>query len=198
MSDPAHSPLAILFDMDGTITEPMLNFPLIKAEMGIGGEPILEAMERMEPRRRAEAEAILLRHEEHAAENSVLNPGCRELIAWLTDHGMRTALITRNSGLSVRTVLARHRLSFDCLVTREDPPPKPRPEPVWLACKRLRVDRNAVWMIGDGWHDVAAGSAAGVRTVWLSHGKQRQFESVPWREVQDLHEVAEMLNIAAR
>jgi hypothetical protein len=37
-------PRALLLDMDGTITEPMLDFPRIKAEMGIGQRPILEAL----------------------------------------------------------------------------------------------------------------------------------------------------------
>src|ERR1700692_233112 len=69
-------PRAILFDMDGTLTEPMLDFPRIKAEMGIGDRPILESLDRLAPDRRIEAEAILLRHEEHAARNSTLNPGC--------------------------------------------------------------------------------------------------------------------------
>jgi FMN phosphatase YigB (HAD superfamily) len=43
-----------------------------------------------------------------------------------------------------------------------------------------------VWMVGDGSFDVQAGSAAGIKTVWISHGRVRSFETVPWREVQDL------------
>src|SRR5689334_12399618 len=94
-------PRAILFDMDGTLTEPMLDFPKIKAEMGIGARPILEALAEMSPHLRAQAEAVLLRHEDHAAENSTLNPGCRELLDHLTGHSIPTALITRNSRRSV-------------------------------------------------------------------------------------------------
>ena len=41
---PTVPPKAILFDMDGTLTAPMLDFPRIKAEMGIGERPILEAL----------------------------------------------------------------------------------------------------------------------------------------------------------
>ena len=37
-------PRALLFDMDGTLTEPMLDFARIKSEMGIGDQAILEAM----------------------------------------------------------------------------------------------------------------------------------------------------------
>lgn len=179
--------------MDGTLTEPMLDFPRIKAEMGIGDRPILEALAEMEEPRRSRAEAILLQHEEHAAENSTLNPGCRELLAWLIEQNIRTALITRNSRLSMETVLARHRLSLDVMVTRENPPVKPDPHPLRHACKILAAREDNVWMVGDGWHDIAAGAAAGIKTIWLSHGQLRPFQESPWREMRDLLELRRFL-----
>src|SRR6476661_375146 len=94
---PITLPRAILFDMDGTLTEPMLDFPRIKAEMGIGTRPILEALSEMPPEMRFAAEAVLLRHEDHAAENSTLNPGCREVLQLVKELSIATALITRNS-----------------------------------------------------------------------------------------------------
>lgn len=194
---PAVLPVAMLFDMDGTLTEPMLDFPRIKAEMGIGDRPILEALSQLTGARRAEAEAVLLAHEEHAAENSTLNPGCRELLQWLHERHIRTALVTRNSRLSMETVLRRHGLEPEVMVTREEPPFKPHPQPLWLACQKLVIAPADAWMVGDGWYDVQAGLAAGVRTVWLSHGKPRPFEHRPWREVRDLPELHRMLREAA-
>src|SRR3954469_17401145 len=113
-------PAAVLFDMDGTLTEPMLDFPRIKAEMGIGGRPILEAMAEMNPADLLRAQAVLERHEEEAARLSTLNPGCREVLGWLRRRGVGAALITRNSRRSVETVLLRHGLTIDMLVARED------------------------------------------------------------------------------
>jgi len=187
------SPAALLFDMDGTITEPMLDFPAIKAEMGIDS-PILEAMAKMENRRRTACEVILRRHELAAAHGSVLNLGCGDLFDWVRQKGWPTALVTRNSLLNVRIVLAKHGLRFDTLVCREDTPPKPDPGPIHLACERLGVAAGNAWMIGDGRYDVEAGNAAGVRTVWISHGKRRPFEAEPWRVVQDLVELRSLLD----
>lgn len=195
---PSNLPRAILFDMDGTLTEPMLDFPRIKAEMGIGDRPILEALAALQGPARATAEAVLLRHEEQAARRSTLNPGCRELLAWISDQGIRTALITRNSRLSLQTVLQRHNLTLDLLVTREDPPYKPDPHPLKLACEKLNVPPADAWMVGDGWYDVQAGLAAGIKTVWLSHGKPRPFTHQPWRESQDLIELHKTLRDCAR
>lgn len=186
-------PAAVLFDMDGTLTEPMLDFAAIKAEMGIGDRPILETLAALTGAERAHAEGVLLRHEEHAAANSTLNPGCRELLRWLHEHRVRTALITRNSRLSMETVLRRHGLEPEVMVTREEPPFKPHPQPLWLACEKLSVAPADAWMVGDGWYDVQAGVAAGIRTVWLSHGKPRPFTHQPWREVRDLPELHRML-----
>lgn len=186
-------PSAALFDMDGTLTEPMLDFPSIKAEMGIGERPILEALAAMSSDRLVTARSILERHEERAAQDSTLNPGCHELLAQLHDSNIPVALITRNSPLSVRTVLERHRLSIDVLITRDDCRPKPDPEPVLLACAKLGVPPQDAWMVGDGQYDVEAGLAAGVPTVWVSHRRIRPFAASPWREVEDLWGLADLL-----
>jgi phosphoglycolate phosphatase-like HAD superfamily hydrolase len=48
-------------------------------------------------------------------------------------------------------------------------------------------------MVGDGQYDVEAGAAAGVRTVWVSHGRERPFRAEPWRTVSDLCELQTLL-----
>src|SRR6185295_2632802 len=101
-------PKPVLVGLVGTITEPMLDFPRIKREMGIGQRPILEALAEMSATERRVAEAVLHRHEEEAAANSVLNPGCLELLNWLEQHRMAVAVITRNSRISVTTVCKKH------------------------------------------------------------------------------------------
>lgn len=186
-------PSAVLFDMDGTLTVPYLDFPALKRELGIGDKAILEAIELMGPAERLAAEVILHRHEETAARLSDLNPGCRELLAWLHERGVHTALITRNSRASVEIVFARHGLPIDVLITREDAPPKPDPEPLLQACRRLGTSLEESWMVGDGVYDVQAGRNAGIRTVWLSHGRQQPFADVPWATVSDLWGVIRLL-----
>ena len=179
-------PRAVLFDMDGTLTEPMLDFPLIKQEMGIGGRPILEALAEMPPAERAAAEAVLLRHEERAAAHCRLNPGCHAVLDWLRARGVLTALITRNSPLSVNTVVRRHRLPLETLITRDDGPFKPDPHPLRLACRKLGVTEAQAWMVGDGQYDIEAATAAGMKSVWISHGRPKPFDAEAWRTMPDL------------
>ncbi len=186
-------PRVILFDMDGTLTEPMLNFGVIKREMGIGQQPILEALAAMDPDRRRHAEAVLHRHEEEAASGSILNEGCHQLLQLLAEWKIPTALITRNSRRSATTVLSRHGLMLDILITREDGPFKPSPAPLLLACEKLGAEPAEAWMIGDGQYDVEAGIAAGIKTVWISHNKPRPFAAEPWKTVRDLMQLEKFL-----
>ena len=73
-------PQALLFDLDGTLTEPMLDFVQIRADMGLPiGAPILETIATLEHARRIECERILGRHEARAAADSKLSVGCRDL-----------------------------------------------------------------------------------------------------------------------
>jgi phosphoglycolate phosphatase-like HAD superfamily hydrolase len=186
-------PRALLFDMDGTITAPMLDFAAIKSEMGIGDVPILETLATLAADHRAACEAILRRHELSAALGSTLNLGCGDLLAWIGERRLATALITRNSAANVRIVFQKHRLKFDTLVSREDATPKPDPRSIHLACRRLGILPGQAWMIGDGRYDIEAGTAAGAPTVWISHGRERYFPTEPWRSVRDLAELRAML-----
>ncbi len=160
---------AIIFDMDGTITEPYLDFGWIRERIGMKADdgPILEAMERMSAADRARAEEVLIACEAEAAEASLLNPGVTDLLDWLTGNRFRTAVLTRNSRVSVETVLAKHRLRFDLVRTREDGAIKPSPEPVLAICRALEVEPSRAWMVGDYLFDVQSGGAAGAKTVLL-------------------------------
>ncbi len=185
---------AVLFDMDGTLTVPRLDYAAIRRDLGIGpGRLILEERAERDPAGRAAADAVLLRHETEAAEQSDLNAGCRELLDAL--RGVPLGLVTRNSRRSVEITLAKHGLAdrFAAVVTREDEPYKPAPDPLWLACGRLGVAPASAAMVGDGVHDVEAAARAGVRCIWVSHGAPRPFDAVPWRKACGLGEVLGLL-----
>ena len=193
---PLIRPRAVLFDMDGTLTQPMLDFPRIKAEMGIGSGPILESMAKLEEQARKKAETVLLQHEEIAAEESHLNAGCLDLLKWLSDARIPVAVVTRNSRLSADTVMRRHGLELSVRITREDGPFKPSPFPLELACRRLGVAGEQTWMVGDGQYDVEAAIAAGMRSVWISYGKSRSFIAEPWLTARDLIELLDIMKRA--
>ena len=158
----------ILFDMDGVVVQQRLDFLAIKREIfGDTHGFVLERMAELPPAERARADAILERHETAAAAEAEPMDGILPFLRWMETRGLRRGLVTRNSRKSVDLVLARLDLRFDAVVTREDAPPKPAPEPVWLGCRRMDLAPSEVLFVGDFEFDMLAGRRAGVRTVLL-------------------------------
>jgi HAD superfamily hydrolase (TIGR01549 family) len=158
---------AVLFDLDGTLVTGELDFDAIREEIGDVTGPILEHIESASPDDRLRATEILERHEEEAANRCRLNAGAEELLNFLRARGLHLGLLTRNSRTSVDHVCRRHKLYFDVIVSREDGPPKPSPEPVLTACRALGVDARQSLMVGDYKYDIQAGRAAGAWTALL-------------------------------
>jgi len=158
----------VLFDMDGVVVHQRLDFLAIKREIFGNTEGfILERMEGLPDAERRRAEAILERHETAAAMTAEPMDGIQPFLAWMETRQLRRGLVTRNSRKSVELVLGRLGLRFDAVVTREDAPPKPAPDPVWLACRRMNVEPADVLFVGDYEFDMVSGRRAGTRTVLL-------------------------------
>ncbi len=187
---------AVLFDMDGTITRPYIDFAAIRTDIGIPtDESILEHVAQLEGAERDRAQKILAGYETDAAHNSKLNDGAEELVRFLHERDIRTALITRNNRNAVQTVCDKHGLRFDVVVAAEDATPKPSPEPVRLVARCLRIEPARMLMVGDFLFDVQAGAAAGTRTVFLTNGKKPDFEVEADFVIDSLHELIDMLSL---
>jgi len=167
---PALPAQCVIFDMDGTIVRPRLNFDQIRSALQLSPGPILEQLDALSPPRRSEVERGLYRFEMEAAVHSELQPGARHLLTWLVNRGVKTALITRNCRSAVDVVLVKHALSFDLVRSREDGPTKPAAEPILACCRRLGAEPHRTWTVGDHHYDILAGRAAGTTTVLLVNG----------------------------
>jgi len=161
-------PHAVIFDLDGTLTEPLLDFDLIRAELGLQPGPILEQMVGLGDEERTQAEVILRRHELTAIEQAVLADGCEELLALLRREGIPHGILTRNMRVAVDHFCQRFGFAFAGCYTREDGPPKPAPDGVLHLCSRFGVEPAQALTVGDYKFDVLAGRAAGTRTALVA------------------------------
>ena len=157
----------IIFDLDGTITEPYIDFDAIRFEIGIASGTILEALQEMDAPARKRAEEIVLRHEWEAARNGAIYDDAAEVLSKCRDGGLRPALLTRNSRPVVDFILRRHSLGFDAIRTREDGAVKPSSVQVRSILDELRGDATHAWMVGDYLYDIVAGEGAGCHTVLM-------------------------------
>ena len=121
----------IIFDMDGTITVPYLDFSRIKAEIGVGDCDLVEYMGRAPEAERERIRLALARFEEDGVVNARLNPGARKMLRFLDRRGIHTALLTRNTRKSVDGVCRKLGLKFDVTISREEAPYKPAPDAIW-------------------------------------------------------------------
>jgi HAD superfamily hydrolase (TIGR01509 family) len=159
---------AVIFDLDGTLTKPYLNFDVIRQAIGLPSGPILEAMAKMPLPDRQQAERILHEHEHEGARTATLYVDALSVVQDCRDRGFATAILTGNARPSVNIILQRHGLSVDTIRTREDGPIKPSPAGILSICKELGADPHRSWMVGDFLFDILAGHAAGTQTVLMT------------------------------
>jgi HAD superfamily hydrolase (TIGR01509 family) len=157
----------VIFDLDGTLVDSGLDFPLMRREMGLPvGMPILEELAKIPPGERLDAcLRILERHESEAAERATLIPGVADLLASLSARKILQALFTRNTRRSTERVFERLGFSIPCVLTREDGPPKPDPAGLLKICSIWQARVTEVIFMGDYLHDINCGRNAGIRTI---------------------------------
>lgn len=185
----------IIFDMDGTLTVPHIDFQALRRELGIMVGDIVDHLKSVDDAERRRLEDILHRFEEDAAVNATLQPGAAALLDALRARGLKLGLLTRNSRKSVKTVLAKFHLHFDATLTREDGPHKPSPEPVLALAQRWKLPPAELLVVGDYVHDLRCARDAGARNVLLVNDKMPE-----WAHEADfiIHDLGELPDVIER
>lgn len=100
-------------------------------------------------------------------------PDCAATLERLAKGGARLAIVTSKLHAGARRGLVHCGLEryFDVVIGADDVDEhKPHPAPVRRALERLDVAPRDAVMVGDSPHDVAAGRAAGTRTIAVTWG----------------------------
>lgn len=183
----------VIFDMDGTITAPYLDFARIKQIAGIGDRDFLDTLSEATGAEYERLSKILTQFEQDGVANAKLNRGARRLLRFLARCRLPTGLLTRNSRASVDAVCRKLRLKFDVEMTREDGPHKPAPQPIWEMGKRWGVPPEELLMVGDYKWDVLCAVNAGARSAVLLNGG----EMPDWAQPADfiVHRLTELVPI---
>ncbi|QQR65732.1 MAG: HAD family hydrolase [Candidatus Brocadia sp.] len=184
----------IIFDMDGTLTKPNVDFAALEREIGAKVGFIIDYAERSSPEERKRALDILERYEAQAAMESELNEGVVDMLEYVSKKQLKKALLTRNSRKSVETVLRKHSLHFEFIVSREDTKPKPAPDPIFLLSKKMNIHTDHLLMVGDYKYDIICGKAAGTKTVLLRYKEYIETEVVPDFEINSIREIIDVIS----
>ncbi|MCD6359472.1 MAG: HAD family hydrolase [Armatimonadetes bacterium] len=195
-----HTVHAAIFDFDGTLAETNIDFARMRAEVLLVAERwglrdglderryILEIVDQVltllpddeaRERFRREAEEAMQAVELEATSVADPFPGVPAALQALLDSDIRVGIITRNCRAGVRSVLNRHHIPHEVLLTRDDVElVKPDPAHLLKALEMLQVAPEQAVMVGDHLTDIETARAAGTLAAGvLTAGTTReQFE----------------------
>lgn len=161
-----------IFDMDGTLTIAQHDFDAIRAELGLPeGQPILESLAQL-----PEVEAVPLHQrlsemELEVAKQSKPAEGVHEFLSVLQAQGAYLGILTRNHAMNIEVTLQAagiadffpkaYRFSRSCAL------PKPSPDGILKLLALWGGNTQEAVMVGDYVHDLNAGKAAEVTTLYF-------------------------------
>ncbi len=187
----------VIFDMDGTITKPYIDWKSLRAEIGVPkNEIIIDYIESLPFQERKRANRILEMREGEAAQNSEINEGAEELLQFLKEKGIKTALVTNNNRWAMGHILERHDLKFDILLSREDGSVKPSEELILRALDCTGAEKDQAIAVGDGRFDLEASKKAGVRCIYLSNSTPALEHNFTAHTLHDVVEIIDKLTEA--
>jgi phosphoglycolate phosphatase len=208
---------AFVFDFDGTLAVPNIDFGLMRRQIDTIAERydvdpaavrhlyILEMIDTVRAQlgqsgdRRGEdfhreAHASILALEIDCARRGGMLPGAIEVLQALRQQGFKIGVVTRNSASAVRTICSVIDTLCDVFLPREVVRfVKPHPEHLQRALERLQVLAQHAVMVGDGPIDITAGKALGLKTVAVLTGGDRRESLLASQPDLILDSVADLL-----
>lgn len=169
---------AIFFDLDGTLVDSALDFVAMRRDLGFDQNvDILGHIGQMTDADKVKhCFDIIDRHEAKGALESILYPGVKELLDFISEQGIQTGILTRNNQKCTKLSLEKHNLYFEHIITRDDCKPKPDPEGLNILLDKTGIEANRAIYIGDYLHDLEVAKNAGMFSGLYRNTKNESFE----------------------
>jgi len=182
--------MIILFDLDGTLidsTEAILegfavafktfnnNVPddvLIKAEIGHPLDVMFITLGVEEEKVWDYVAAYKKHYRKISCAKTILLPEAKEAVELASQYATLGIVTTKTAKYSIELLEHMGLMHyFEVLIGREDVTnPKPHPEPIQKALKKLPSDTDEIWMVGDTCMDMLSASSANIASVGVTCG----------------------------
>ncbi len=206
----------VLFDLDGTLidtnelidesfryTFKKYNYDFTDDEIrGFNGPPLRDTFNNLN---NGLAEEMVQTYREHNLANHEAYirafPHVEETIKALLEKDIKIGIVSTKMRPGVELGLDIAGLSkyFETIVTIDDVKnPKPHPESVFLAIKKLKAKPAATIMVGDNFHDIEAGRDAGAQTAgvaWSRKGKGFLQQYNPTYMLEDMSDLIKIIGV---
>jgi HAD superfamily hydrolase (TIGR01549 family) len=219
-------PAGIIFDMDGTLTKPCIDFADMRRRIyqvashdfqrNVTEGCVIELASSLSPAGQERAKEIFDEIESQAIQDMTFMDGMEELCHFLDSQGIRRAVLTRNVERSVAYLHAKMKSHppFDPAIARDTIswdgnviPAKPQPHAIEFICREWGCSVADVVVVGDSAKDdIVAANRAGCSSVLLQAydkdncsgniNASHPDERTPTVTVSSLRELHEMLRQA--
>lgn len=210
---------AVLFDLDGTLLDtapdlaivlnqirkmhglPELLLPAIKPFISFGSKVLIKHILNVaehDERFQTMRELLFTTYAKHCHANTHFFPGMEKVLAYLDAQGICWGIVTNRLTLHTDLLLTALKIKHlpKCIVCGDTlATAKPNPEPILHACEILQLRPQNCIYIGDAPSDIAAGKAAGLRTLVALYGYIGSDEDpYEWNADGYLHEPSELID----
>lgn len=205
----------VIFDLDGTLVPPGIDFAKIRHQLGIPvGTDIITFINQL-PSEKVKEAWDLVHHEEEVARKRntknglpVLIEGCIELMHFLDTHNIKRAILTRNNEevtshflRGFESHLNNHFSASDSthgfwpVVTREVEPVKPDPRAALNILETWEIEPQHSIFVGDFKDDLDCGRGSSMATALITtHSTWKDFAHLADVHVDTLHELQAALH----
>ena len=184
----------LLFDLDGTLLdtapdfissmnvlmarhgEPKIGAEGIRLNVTNGSAGLIQHAFNVSPESRefkTLRNELLSIYEKHIVEKTALFPGIKQVLDECAERSIPWGIVTNKPWMYTETILEKLDLMdrVACAICPDHVQrPKPDPESLYLACKKLRLKPSQCIYIGDHIRDILAGSRAAMSTIVAAWG----------------------------
>lgn len=187
-----------IFDMDGTLTEPVHDFAAIRAALGVPeGCDILGHLDALPEEESRRLHRALDEIEIELAGRAEASAGARRLVEALDRRGVCMGIVTRNTRQVALRVLESIGVGgyfpADRILGRHDALPKPEPDGILRLTDSWGTTGRSAVMVGDYLFDLQCGRSAGALTVHVDRTRAFHWPQFTDLAVASLEELAELV-----
>ena len=160
----------IIFDMDGTLTIPEIDFYRIRQELGVEkGVDLLEYPKQLSIKEKINYFTKLEGLEKESLQKLRFQKGVVPTLKKFIDSNIKLSIITRNCKNNTDYVINKLAVNFYPILTREFDFVKPDPEPIHHIISTWNLKHDKVIIVGDFKDDILCGINAGISTCFFKN-----------------------------
>jgi phosphoglycolate phosphatase-like HAD superfamily hydrolase len=122
--------------------------------------------------------------------------GIRELLGFINDSGIKTAIVSTSPHEYCKAVLGYFNIECHCIVGKEDSRKKPHADPMILAIEMIALEKNNIISMGDREKDIISSKKTGLTTIgclWGTTEPEKLKHAGPHFMAQRPQDVVEIL-----